>query len=199
MFGLFRKKQTALEPTADQIVPRIKHLNFLKTVKEITAKQPEATPLTRPLVADLLVTYAFDLPAAFLMVREMDRQRLDLSLDQIHSTALANLQKQLPLVRQGGKAPLVRLSVGNNLDACLLLIDEIWQKASAIVPGTLVVSVPSRDIVLLTSSESEQGLNAMRQISKETREREPVHGLSEQLLTWANGKWSVFPGIPAAT
>ena len=62
MFGLLKKK-VAPEATASQIVPRIKHQNFLAAVAG--AGVPEGDkPYTEPLAGDLLVTYAFDLPEA---------------------------------------------------------------------------------------------------------------------------------------
>jgi energy-converting hydrogenase Eha subunit F len=61
MFGLFGKKT----PSTDQIVPRIKHTNFVAALKPIAAKDPGSMPLTEPLVADLLISYALDLPQAF--------------------------------------------------------------------------------------------------------------------------------------
>ncbi len=195
MFGLFKKKaQQVPQPTAEQIVPRIKHLNFRAAVAEIAAKDPASRPLIEPFVGDLLITYAFDLPESFMMVREVDRERLGLSLEQLRAKALENLRKGLPPVQQGGKPPLMMLAVGNNLEACLLLIDELWEKASANVPGRLVVSVPSRDVLMFTSSERADGIQQMRQLAKEAREREPVHGLSEHLLAWDGGKWAVFKG-----
>ena len=66
MFGFFKKKQLP-EPDASQIVPRIKHTNFLQALREM-GTGPDDTPVTEPLVADLLVTYAFDLPDMFQMV-----------------------------------------------------------------------------------------------------------------------------------
>lgn len=191
MFGLFGKK-TAAEPTAEQIVPRIKHTNFLKTVREMTAKEPGSLPVTQPLVADLLITYAFDLPLLFQMFTERDRQRLGLSLDELRAKAIANLRKQLPTPQQNGQPPIIMLTVGNNLEACLLLVDELWAQVSSVVPGKVVVSVPTRDIVLFTSSESQDGLRVIREAAAEARQREPVHGLTESLLVWANGRWSVF-------
>lgn len=200
MFGLFKKKPQASAPmpTADQIVPRIKHLNFQAAIEEIAAKDPDSCPLVQPFVGDLLLTYAFELPEAFMMLREIDRIRLGLSVEQVRAKALENLKKQLPPVKQGGKPPLMMLAVGNNLEACLLLIDELWNKAAANVPGKIVVAVPSRDMLMFTSSERPEGLAQLRELARVAREREPVHGLSECLLAWDSGKWVVFDGGAAA-
>jgi uncharacterized protein YtpQ (UPF0354 family) len=203
MFGLFNKNKrpraSAPEPTSDQIVPRIKHVNFRATVEQMTKSHPDSQPVIEPLVADLLVTYAFDLPESFEMFREIDRRRLGLSIEELRAKALANLQKQLPPVQQGGQPPVLMLAVGNNMEACLLLIDELWEKVSVNVPGKVVVSVPSRDVLMFSSSERPSGIEIMKKLAIEARNREPVHGLSEYLLAWDAGKWIVFDGDPAAT
>jgi uncharacterized protein YtpQ (UPF0354 family) len=203
VFGLFNKKErpraSAPEPRSDQIVPRIKHINFRTTVEKITASHPDSQPVIEPFVADLLITYAFDLPESFAMFREIDRRRLGLSIEELRAKALENLRKQLPPLQQGGQPPVLMLAVGNNLEACLLLIDELWEQASANVPGKVVVSVPSRDVLMFSSSERPDGIKMMKKLAIEARSREPVHGLSEYLLVWDAGKWIVFDGDPAAT
>src|SRR5690349_18132885 len=94
MFEWFKKKKAAAtEPDASLIVPRIKHANFLLALRDIVEKEDDM-PATGPLVADLLVTYAFDLPEAFQMVCARDVRRLGLSPEQLRSVAVANLKKQ---------------------------------------------------------------------------------------------------------
>ena len=193
MFGFFGKKSR--EPTAAEIVPRIKHVNFLTAVKDLTAADPVSMPLTEPFAADLLITYAFDMGSEVRMFREIDRRRLALSLEQVRARSLENLQQQLGQVQQHSQPPVLGLSVGNHLEACLLLIDDIWRNVAGRIPGDIVAAVPSRDVLVLTSSESNDGLALLRDIARRVREQEPVHGLSEFLLTWRNGKWESFSSV----
>ena len=97
MFGLFKKKAAA-KPTASQIVTRIKHKNFLAAVAS-TGMPAADKPYTEPLVGDLLVTYAFDLPETFQMVRKGDAAELGLAPQQLRETAVANLMSR---VGEGG-------------------------------------------------------------------------------------------------
>jgi hypothetical protein len=67
------------------------------------------------------------------------------------------------------------------------------------IPGKLVVGVPTRDILLVTSSQSPEGLKTVAEIGREAREQFKVHSLSEHLLVWDQDSWNVFGGGPAAT
>src|SRR5262249_23307121 len=62
-----KRKQDDEYPDRSTIVPRIKHRQFLKSLRDMDVPDDQM-PVTEPLVADLLVTYAFDLPGMFQMV-----------------------------------------------------------------------------------------------------------------------------------
>jgi hypothetical protein len=162
MFDLFKKKPAASEPDTSAIVPRIKHTNFLVALRDIV-KKPDDMPVTEPLVGDLLVTYAFDLPEMFQMFCARDRQRL--------------------------------VVVGNDLEACVLLLDEFWQSIADKIPPEIVVGVPSRNVLLVTSSASTKGgLQLLRQAVNEAHGRETTHALTLDLLVRRGDKWERFDG-----
>ena len=200
MFGIFKKKQP-VEPDASRIVPRIKHTNFLHALRDI-GTGPNDTPFTEPLVADLLITYAFDLPELFEMVRPIDCQRLGLVLAQLRQIAVANLRKQIGEIQAEdfaeGKlsSPLLSLSTGNDLEACLLLLNDIWEPFSRQVRGELVVAVPTRDLVFVTGSQSPDALEFVRAVVDEARNREKTHSLTRHLLVRKSGRWEMFSPQP---
>jgi len=51
-----------------QLVPRIKHVNFRKALQERGLPE-EHLPATTPLCGELLVSYTFDLPEQFVIAR----------------------------------------------------------------------------------------------------------------------------------
>jgi uncharacterized protein YtpQ (UPF0354 family) len=193
MFGLFKKKPAAVTQPEDPslIVPRIKHTNFLGAVRE-RIKNEDDLPATEPFAADLLVTYAFDLPESFQMVRVRDVKRLGLTPEQLRATAVANLKQQLGQIGRAGEPPLMTMVVGNNLEACMLLVDDFWQSLSDQIPPEIVVGVPTRDILMVTSSDSPTGIKLLREAVAEARTGDNTHWLSEQLLVWRANKWEVF-------
>jgi uncharacterized protein YtpQ (UPF0354 family) len=193
MFGIFKKKEPA-KPDASLIVPRVKHVNFLAALRDI-GTGPTDTPITEPLVGDLIVTYAFDLPETFQMVCPHDCQRLGLESGQLRAIAVANLRKQIGNVGREGEPPLLKMVVGGNLEACLLLLDEIWQLLAGKIPPEIVVGVPSRDVLLVTTTASTKGgLQMLCDAVREAHGRETTHALTQRLLVRRGDKWEVFEG-----
>lgn len=191
MFGLFKKKSKPAGPSASCIVPRIKHTNFLAAVKSIGAG-PEDMPVTEPFVADLLVTYAFDLPGMFQMFTHRDMKELGLTIPQVRTTAVANLKSQIPEIQMQSQGPIHMPVTGNDLEACLLLLDEVWEAFSSKVSGDLVVAVPTRDILFFTGSESPEGIQVVREAIVEAQKQEQTHSLTQHLLVRRHGQWEIF-------
>ena len=196
MFGLFKKKaevavvKQPLDPSL--IVPRIKHTNFLAILRDKT-KNEDSMPATEPLVADLLVTYAFDLPETFQMVRVMDVRQMGLSPEQLRATAIANLKRQLGNIGRAGEPPLLKVVTGNNLEACVLLVDDFWAGLAGKIPPEIVVGVPTRDVLLVTTSGSTKGgIQMLREAVKEAQTGDNTHWLTKHLLVRRADKWEVF-------
>lgn len=192
MFGLFKKKPESPKPDASLIVPRIKHTNFLAALREL-GTGPDDTPVTDPLVGELIITYAFDLPETFQMVCPHDCQRLGIGPGQIRTIAVTNLKRQLGNIGRQGEPPLLQMVVGGNLEACLLLVDDIWQSLAGKIPPEIVVGVPTRDILLITTSASTKGgLQMLRDAVQEAHASETTHALTQQLLIRRADRWEVF-------
>lgn len=195
--GLFDrfKKQPQTEavpdkPDASTIVPRIKNVAFLEALAAHVPR--EQWPHTEPFIADLLITYAFDLPEAFQSVMAHDMQRLSLNVMDLRDLAINNLRHQIREIRRGGEPPLLQVVVGEDLEACILLLDEFWQKLEGKVPGEIVVAVPARHVLLVTGSESDEGLQLMRQHTADEFAAADNHALTQSLLVRRNGSWAVF-------
>jgi uncharacterized protein YtpQ (UPF0354 family) len=194
MFGFFKKKPavTTPEPDASLIVPRIKHTNFLVALRDIVKKEDDA-PVTEPLVADLLVTYAFDLPQTFQMVCVRDAKRLGLSVEQMRAAAVENLKQQLGNIGREGEPPVMKMVVGNNLEACVILVDEIWQSLADKIPPEMIIGVPTRDVLLVSSTKSgPEGIQQLRDAVKAARTGDNTHWLTDQLLVRRADKWEVY-------
>jgi len=191
MFNLFRKK-TKQEPGHSNIVPRIKHTNMLAFVREQGIPEQE-WPVTEPLVADLLISYAFDLPHAFQMITSSDLKRLNLTPEDLRRLAVKNLRRQVREIKTEGQgSPVLMLTAGQDLTACLLLLDEVWEDLAGQLPGETVVAAPSRGIILVTSSDWQDGLALIRELVAGVLERESTHRLSDVLLVRRQNTWSNF-------
>ena len=190
MFNIFKKKKSK-DPDRSSIVPRIKHTNMLAALTEnnIPANQ---FPITEPLVADLLVAYAFDMPGFFQMVTGADLQRLALTTAELRPLAVKNLRSRMTDIKTEGQPPVIMLTVAEDLGACLLLIDEVWLDLAEQFPGEVVVAVPTRGVILITSSEWPEGVAFMRELTTGAQEREHTHRLTDRFLVRRQGAWAVF-------
>lgn len=54
------------------------------------------------------------------------------------------------------------LTAGADYVASLILLDDLWIELKESIMGDIVVAVPSRDVLLYTSSESSEGIARMR-------------------------------------
>lgn len=157
-------QQFTLTGTADQIVPRI--------VLDLPAVGPpdlelsgDNEPIERHLVADLSVTYAFDLPNCFKILARHDLRRLALFESQIHNLAMRNLDQRMmklePEFLESDNG-LFLLRTGGDFEATTILFDHVWHQAADMVRGEVVVSVPARDVVMFVAAGNRDGLAFMR-------------------------------------
>src|SRR5215813_9059719 len=191
MFNLFGKKKHE-EPDRSLIVPRIKNIDMLAFARE--KGMPEKDwPITQPLAADLLIAYAFDLPGVFQMLRQADLKRLNLKPDELKAIAVENLRPRLGKMKTESQGtPVYMLTTGDDLGACLLLFDDLWEDFVSRLPGETVVAVPSRRIVLQTSTEWPGALDLLRELVADVWERYPTDRLSDELLVRRRGSWTGF-------
>lgn len=178
----------------NQIVPRVVLLLPQAVMPDIKLSYNDA-PVERPLVADLILFYAFDEPTCFTMVAHRDLARLEVDAKCLHDIAIHNLRRDLPApeIHQISEGTFM-LTCGGNFEATTLLLDEVWQQASDMVAGELVVAVPARDIVLFTGTENLEGLAFMR--SKVSRVLETGdHTLTRFFLVKKETGWDVYKGF----
>jgi uncharacterized protein YtpQ (UPF0354 family) len=190
MFGKSRKKK---DPEADPstLVPRIKTHQFTKALRDMDIPADQM-PYTEPLVADLLVAYAFDLPDLFMMASREAIANLGVPKADLRKLALTNLKRQLPEIGVAEHGPVRRVVTGENLEACILLASKFWDEIAGETDGEVVAVVPTRDDLLFCGSESEEGVDALRIVAEELVGEGDTHALSDRLLVWRDGWWAEF-------
>jgi uncharacterized protein YtpQ (UPF0354 family) len=187
----FRRRRVPTEPGRAELVPRIKSTQMLVGLAGM-GYSPDQFPVTEHLVADLVISYAFDLPEMFQMVMPDDLERLAIKSAELRDIAIFNLKRQLPEIGMMEVPPVMRVVTGNSLEACVLLADSWWAALAADTPGEIVASVPTRDVLLYCSSHSAEGMHALREYTDEVHDSETTHALSKCLLVWRDGRWIVF-------
>jgi uncharacterized protein YtpQ (UPF0354 family) len=200
MFGWLKKKEKATtvpEPEASQIVPRLKNAQF----GEYLASQgvpPDQCPVIEPLVADLFVTYAFDMEAGFMMVAPYHLEALGLQPGALRELAMANLKSRMPNVEIRSKDGLSFVHCGDNLEACSLLSTNLWTTMSARMPGGIVAMVPTRDHVLFCEATDAEARKRLLVTGTVAYASGGNHALSVSILRRTDTGWAEEPAAAAA-
>jgi uncharacterized protein YtpQ (UPF0354 family) len=151
-----------------------------------------AAPVLDEFLGELAVAYSFGPPYGERLVSWLDLDRLSLSRRVLRHRATENLDSMLDTVRVHGQPPTLMLSF-DGIESSLLLADQLWRRLAASVPGDLVVGVPARDVVIVTGSESDQGIDRARRAIDRVFFAGDEHLLTRQLLVRQNGSWVAFP------
>ena len=171
------------------IVPLVKGIG--SSSGEGTAIQLSAddSPVMCPFASDMVIMYAIDRPSHFEFVAMREIKARQLSVEELHELAVTNLPSRVSQVEVhdlGGG--LHGLSAGGNLEASLLLVDSLWDRLAARLPGEPLAAVPARDLLFTIGSGQP---NAMELISSRARIdlAENRYAISQSVLVRRGGKW----------
>ena len=90
-----------------------------------------------------------------------------------------------------GQPPALMLSF-EGLESSLLLANDFWTRLQGAVPGHLVVGVPCRDVVIVTGSMSQAGLEKARRCVERMFFAGGEHLLTRNLLVRRGETWEPF-------
>lgn len=166
-----------------QIIPIIKDAIYVESYGE--------KMVLEHLAADIYCVYAVDYPDRTMSLTKEILSGLGIEQSELRRLSIENLRAILPPAECHGEGPWYFLSAGNDYVASLLLFDGLWDQLAEIVPGNPVATVPARDVLLFTGSESPEGLAAIRTRATEIA-RNGHHVISETLLRRRDGRWSTF-------
>jgi uncharacterized protein YtpQ (UPF0354 family) len=176
-----------------RVLPMLKPISLLNAVRE------QGLPLLayRPLVGDLMVTYVVDEGSSVAFLNEGHLQRWGIGEQTLWTAALRNLRakpwRPNPGVIGVGNASLLLFSSGDGYDATRVLLPELFMEFAASIHGTLVIGVPSRDL-LIAFSDADPRIFMRIQAQVETDARAEGHPLSPQLLTYQQGELLLYAG-----
>ena len=184
--------ETIENECAECIVPLIK-LRLPDTEPADLLLSADDSPILEPLIGDLLIAYAFDLPSRYTLVQGRHLADLQLSVTELRGLATDNLRRRLPDImrHQYLHLPMFVFTAGGNLESSLLLLDDLWESQLSLVPGELVASVAARDCIAFTGSESPEGIAELR-ASIDRAQAGGDHVLTRHLFIRRDSSWHVF-------
>lgn len=169
--------------TRDQLVLVLRHKSFL---------DPEMPGVHHwPLAGDIHVIYAVDTPD---VVCYPSQEKLDvLGLDECALTALAleNLKRIRMTPQIVAHPTLAFVSGADAYLASILFEDDFWSAERFAYRGDIVVIVAARDLLLVTGSHENEGLEAIARIAHQVAGEAP-YAISTEPIIRRDGKWQSF-------
>lgn len=151
---------------------------------------PDA-PVLEEWYADLVVGFAVGPPYGGQLVTAEDLEALEMRPRTLRRTAADNLAARLDDVEVHGLPPVFTLAF-EGLEASLLTSDEVWDSLEAQVDGDVVVGAPARDVMFVTGSESQAGLEKIHRACERVFFAGHENLLSRHLLARRGGIWHSY-------
>lgn len=126
-----------------------------------------------------------------------DLHQLGLDERTLHRLAFGNLHAMIDTASLHGSPPALMASF-HGIESSLLLADVFWTELVPDLPGTPVVAVPARDVLVITGSESPAGLDKAHRCVERVMFANPHNSLLSGLLERRGNRWYVFDDAPAA-
>ncbi len=183
-------KPAALDPKT--ILPRIKTTGFLDAIQDVI-KDAQASedqmPYSEPFVADLIITYAFDMPESFQAVSIDNLNEMNLPFEDVFPLAMENFTNQLEELSVADMGLFRQIMTGGSHEACTLLFTNFWNQIASETEGQVIAAVPHRERLYCCSSESEHGLTMLNAMIEQSMNEPDNHNLSRALLVWSGEGW----------
>jgi uncharacterized protein YtpQ (UPF0354 family) len=158
----------------------------------VVADDPYADQLVLDeFLGGLAVGYATGPPFGERLVTWRDLDQLGLGRRALRREAAECLDASLDRVRLHGQPPALMLSF-EGMESSVLLADAFWDGLEGSVPGEIVVGCPARDVVIVTGSESQPGLEKARRAVDRVFFAGDRHLLTRHLMVRRRGRWDVF-------
>lgn len=180
----------------EDLVPLVRDARYVEELGSLDG--PEGV-IVHPFVADLHLVLAFDGEHTQHLATHKTLERLGLDPNDVLALARQNLANKVEEVEQrslddpeDSEAPRVGMLVtGGDLEASLLLLDDVWARVALGLEGEVIACVPARDVVLFADAASEGAVARMGEIADEILE-DGDHVISSTLLRRTLRGWERF-------
>ena len=142
---------------------------------------------------DLIVVYAEDSPKQIRYLAPEDLELAKVKRSELRALACENLKRLLPKIERQGTNGLYVITAGGDYEASLLVLDSIWSGGQMDVNGDVVVAVPTRDLLLVTGSRNQEGIEKVRQMVSKISTT-GSYRLTQKLFVYRHGRFTEFKG-----
>lgn len=158
---------------------------------------PEATPIMEPFLPGLGVAYAFDFPWGYQLLGPRHCTHVGVPPESLRVRATVNLSARRPerTLFQAADAEAIGIELGGefggDLEASLVLDDDVMTRLAERFSGDLVVAIPDRDMLVATGTGHADGLAKLQSMVDDIWPGAD-HPLTQRLLVRRAAQWQVF-------
>ena len=179
----------------NKIIPIIKDAGYIDEMA-ITLNQNNKTNEPASLVYEkyndkLVIVYAEDGENGIAYFTSDRFKESGLNKDSLFILAAKNLDSVLPKIEILGDNGYYMITAGGNYEASLILLTDIWTKENIQVNGDIIITIPTRDLLLVTGSKDHDAIKKMKLVAKEAWETGPYQ-LIPDLFYWNGKKFELY-------
>ncbi len=167
------------------LYPQVKPISYLEMVRA----QGIPSLVSRPLVADLVITYVMDRPDSMIPITVRHTATWQIDEPTLHQIAMSNLAGRETEYSVGGQGPhqLFFCQSMDGYDATrILLADLLDEWAARLRPHRLLLGLPNRDFLIGFSDADPDTVAAIAaQVRRDAASR--PYSITGRLLVWENG------------
>ncbi|PYJ06347.1 MAG: hypothetical protein DME25_06885 [Verrucomicrobia bacterium] len=179
-----------------RIVPVIKDRPWLEeTGQALVSRGAKKVPeyVYENFSPDLIILYAEDSPKHIRYLEPKDLEVARIQRSELRALACANLKRILSKIERHGTNGLYMITAGGDCEASLLVLDSMWSGGQFQVKGDVVVAIPTRDLLLVTGSQTPQGIKQVKKMVKDASTG-GAYRVTQKLFVYRNGRFSEFNG-----
>ena len=155
--------------------------------QKIPEKAEENRLVRQKFAGDLWWLYAVDEPGGMRIINSRVLKDLGMTVEQLHSLAVANLGAQYPKLELAELKPgLWTIEPGDYLDSARLALSDQWRAEAKKRGGKLIASVPARSRVFVSNDPK---LRAGFDMITQKAFADEDHPLSQTVLVWTDKGW----------
>ncbi len=144
---------------------------------------------------DLFCMYAIDNEMGLEMIQERYLEELGITREELHTIAMSNYRRLLAeRLKVHNNSETFMFILDANLEAGLVLVDEVWDQVEDYLKEDIVICVPSRDVIIATGKSKSLVIAEFSEKAK-TILLTGDHPLSKNWFVRENKNWKVFQKI----
>lgn len=150
----------------------------------------------RPLVDGLVSVAVLDTPRAIRPMDDRDLKKLAMSQEQLFelggSNLVANLKPIAEVAKPVGTGQIGTVA-GSIFEVGRVALPAQWAPLASAQQGTLLIALPTTDLVLYVSEATPLAIDALRALAKSTAAKASNPLAATAILKWSSDRWELVP------